>query len=410
MHVRRRRACVVQVRDQVVPDMRAFLRGEVVLAPRPCAELLCPLTGSRIALEPEDLRLLGELAGEEWTSAAALEREGKASAPQLQRLLAADALVSDQPDHASLRASEERLRRTGWHELAAVYNAHTRWSGVSGTESTREHTTSAEAERLVEHIAEYGEPPSHFVQRPDAVGNVPLDLPEEDELLRTLRQRRTIRAFRTGDWLPRRQLEYVLHGTFGVHGMRALPRGIVALKRTSPSGGGLHPIEAYVICVRVEGVPVGLYHYRTDDHSLDLLQPLDDAQAREMVTLFTAGQAYFSEAHAVAVHVARFDRHFWKYIDHAKAFKAVLMDSAHLSQTLYMLATRAGLGAYVTAAINDADIATALELDPLTQAAVAINGFGITDPTRRELLFDHEPFVPERLRARIGADRDHGGS
>ena len=57
------------------------------------------------------------------------------------------------------------------------------------------------------------------------------------------------------------------------------------------------------------------------------------------------------------IHVARFDRNFWKYAQHRKAYKAVLMDSAHLSQTFYLTAAHLGLGAFYTAAINDADIA-----------------------------------------------------
>ena len=71
------------------------------------------------------------------------------------------------------------------------------------------------------------------------------------------RRARSIATRRDG----RRALD-VLHHVFGCHGHVPVLDGIVALKRTSPSGGGLHPVEAYPLVLRVEGVEPGLYHYR----------------------------------------------------------------------------------------------------------------------------------------------------
>ena len=94
------------------------------------------------------------------------------------------------------------------------------------------------------------------------------------------------------------------------------------------------------------------------------------------------------------IHVARFDRTFWKYAQHRKAYKAVLMDSAHLSQTFYLTAAHLGLGAFYTAAINDADIARRLRLKPVREAAIAINGVGLADSGRDELHFVTDPYRP----------------
>jgi len=101
------------------------------------------------------------------------------------------------------------------------------------------------------------------------------------------------------------------------------------------------------------------------------------------------------------VHVARFDRNHWKYRQHAKAYKAVLMDSAHLSQTLYLTATHLGLGAFYTAAINDGDIGDRLGLDPLSQAAVAISGFGIRATRTDSLNFDAQAHDPVAARGDV---------
>ena len=74
---------------------------------------------------------------------------------------------------------------------------------------------------------------------------------------------------------------------------------------------------------------------------------------------------------------ARFERAFWKYRNHQKALAAVLMDAAHLSQTLYLVCTELGLGAFVTAAVNNADIDEHLGLDGYGDGTVAVCGFGI---------------------------------
>ncbi|HRQ66266.1 MAG TPA: putative peptide maturation dehydrogenase [Xanthomonadaceae bacterium] len=299
-------------------------------------------------------------------------------------------------------ADETRLHALGWHELAAVYHRHTRWSDASGDEATREHTAAAEARRLDEHVARQGPLPPHFVRHNGPL--LPLEMPSAGALDTVLRRRETVRRFRVDRVLPRAEFERVLHGSFGVIGLRDLGGGMAAIKRTSPSGGGLTAIEPYVMALRVEGVPSGLYHYRADVHALTLLEALDEAEARQRLGRYCAGQDYFGDSHAAILHLARFDRHFWKYIRHGKAYKAVLMDSAHLSQTLYMLATEAGLGAWYTAIVNDIDIAADLCFDPLEADVVAINGFGIADTERRDLSFHHAAHDPLRVRQRLASE------
>jgi hypothetical protein len=62
--------------------------------------------------------------------------------------------------------------------------------------------------------------------------------------------------------------------------------------------------------------------------------------------------------------------------NHAKAYRAIALEAGHLSQTLYLSATDAGLGAYITCAINEVPLEQAFDLDPITSGALAICGFG----------------------------------
>ena len=64
---------------------------------------------------------------------------------------------------------------------------------------------------------------------------------------------------------------------------------------------------------------------------------------------------------------------------------AILLEAGHLSQTFYLLCTQLGLGPYITAAIDDAELERALELDPLFEAPLAVCGCGRAPAQRSPL-------------------------
>ena len=164
--------------------------------------------------------------------------------------------------------------------------------------------------------------------------------------------------------------------------------------RTSPSAGGFHPIDAYPVVTAVEGLEPGVYRYDAAGHALALLTPLGADDARALSTRFVCGQTYFGDAQVVILLAARFDRAFWKYRDHAKALAALLMDAGHLSQTLYLVAAELGLGAFVTAAVNNADADRQLGIDGVGEGVLAACGIG--RPADEQSPFDpvFEAFVP----------------
>ncbi|HRQ66265.1 MAG TPA: hypothetical protein PKZ76_15620 [Xanthomonadaceae bacterium] len=99
MHIRRRRACFVQVRDEPRPDLPALLRGAVEMRTKPAAELLCPLGGGRIALHATELGILGALPGDRWlTLAEALTMSG-ATEPELLTMVEKTARRPRSPSH-----------------------------------------------------------------------------------------------------------------------------------------------------------------------------------------------------------------------------------------------------------------------------------------------------------------------
>lgn len=385
MRVRRRKACVVQVVDRYEPDFAALLAGSMVWREATAAELICPFSSQPIAVPLDALPLLGRLSASEWA---------EIPAEQVSTLVDARILIAE---GSELDAADERLDRLGWHPFAAAYHAATRWSGVVGDETRREHSDEAHRARLTAAVEKHGSVPPHFSRRDDAIDRVELPLPPfDDSFAQVLKARRTTRHYDMRATLKLDDFNRVLFGTYGAHGVKELATGVVAVKRTSASGGSLHPIDAYPLVIRVDGLSPGLYHYDAGAHALNLLRAMDEDEARRFATDASIGQAYFAESHACVFQVARFDRNSWKYRRHAKAYKAVLLDAGHLSQTFYLLAAERGLGAFYTAAINDADIAATLKLDALASGVIGMHGVGIVDPTRDTLHFRPEPYIPSR--------------
>lgn len=393
--LRRRRYLLLRVADGPALDVGAFFRGEIRVQDETRCTLLCPIRGESIVLSAAELALVMTMPADRWLTASELDAIPAESKVQLIDLARRGVVMCDPPppEWADLARGEELLQLAHWYDLAAVLQAHSQWRGVDERKADAEPPQDTPA-AVLELRRHHGEPPPHFVRREDVTRDIPLRRPVmSGPFFTALLARRTTRAFLTHEPLPISMLELMLYAVFGTHGIKHF-EGFSAIKRTSPSGGALHPIEAYVLALNVQDLPAGLYHYETGRHALAQLEAMAPASARSLACDFTAGQTYFADAHALVVHVARFDRMFWKYAQHPKAFKAVLMDSAHLSQTFYLTAAHLGLGAFFTAAINDADIARRLRLPPLRQAAIGINGVGLPDGMRDEMHFVPDPYDP----------------
>ena len=189
-------------------------------------------------------------------------------------------------------------------------------------------------------------------------------------------------------------LSVLLRYAFGCQGYADLGDGLVALKKTSPSGSGLHPSEVYPLVANVEGLAPGLYHYSVARHVLEPVQLLPREEVRQLAYEFTSGQPYACSALCLFVLTARFYRTFWKHPRHERAYAVLLMDAAHLSQTLYLVCADLGLGAFVTAAINGVNIEERLGVEGLTEGALAICGCGVAAGVPSSLEPDVLPYVP----------------
>src|SRR3546814_17872499 len=72
---------------------------------------------------------------------------------------------------------------------------------------------------------------------------------------------------------PLAAVSQLMARVFGARGIGHTLPGFDVYKRTSPSGGALHPTECWLIVQRVEGIAPGLYRYRLDGHEPETALP-----------------------------------------------------------------------------------------------------------------------------------------
>lgn len=373
MRVRRCAVLWLEPRETARFELESLLAGGtgVVSAMQWLAH--APHLSEPLAVAADDVALLGSLSPSDWVEAAPLrDRHG---AGRVRALLRAGLLIGRGKAWATQRESDQRFRDQYWHGLAAQWHANSRWQGLDAArEVAEEGMDTAEGLR-----GRYGAPPPELHVAAEPAQRLPLPAPEATALDELLDRRSTCRNFDAGAFLPQETFATMLARVFGVRGRVHAANDFDVLKKTSPSGGALHPTEAYLIVQRVDGVAPGLYHYHAGEHALEPLPGPDDLSA--FARLAVAGQYWFADAPVLVVLAPRFARNFWKYRNHAKAYRTVILDVGHLSQTLYLSATELGLGAFITAAINEVDIEQAFGLTGYVDGPLAVCGFGMRGDT-----------------------------
>lgn len=368
MQIRRCSVLYLEPREEAVFDLVSLLEGGDGLRREQRWFALAAHLGEEIEVDPSQCGLLGLLSPNRWIDAGTLPEPQSHALPAL---LDAGLVIADGDAHAPHRLRDETIRTAYWHPLAATLHAFTRWSDVDTVQNMRDSgTETALGMREV-----LGPPPTEGAVRSDAAQRLPLARVAAGSFDALLAKRVTCRNFDPARKLPQTLFAQLIERVFAVQRQVRISGDTVFVKKNSPSGGGLHPMEAYLVVQHVEGIAPGLYHYHAGEHALE---PLDapDMPLREFVMQAVAQQHWFADAHVLVMLAPRFDRTFWKYRHHAKGYRVVAMEAGHLSQTLYLAATDAGLGAFITGAINERQLERAFGLDHLTSGVLAVCGFG----------------------------------
>jgi putative peptide maturation dehydrogenase len=373
---------LVQRRDTPEFSLENLLEGGAGVLVHSQWVVLAPHLDEEVPVELADLAVLEAVSQSE-----AIDREAlvaRFDPVRVDALVQAGLLLSDAQAHAAKRERDARLRETSWWPPAAVVQSFGRWQDVDVAAMEQQHGRR----RVSSMIEQHGLPPPESSAFGSPERRVPLPAPVCTAFDELLHKRSTCRNFDPQASIALGELASVLHRVFGAQASEELEPGAIMLKKNSPSGGGLHPIEAFVFAQRVDGLAPGLYHYHCIDHVLEpLAGPVQDelaASAHELV----AGQDWFANAPVMLLMAARFQRNYWKYRNHPKAWKVIQLDAGHLSQNLYLSATELGYGAFVTGAINDGCAERLFGLDGISTGAVAVFGFGTRAAQTPNVEFD----------------------
>ncbi|KQV18268.1 hypothetical protein ASC97_29875 [Rhizobium sp. Root1203] len=358
------------------------------------------LTNVLINFDTEKLMAFAELSSIEWISVYGLLRSGIGEKTISQLVEKGFAYFDDVSEWSVfLRSKEELITNTGWKSSSYMCHVANMWQDMSQSlgdygrlDAFDEFLPNEKDPRSI--LPALCPAPPALYRREDALSRVQLKSETtQGHLTNLLRKRRSRRWF-TDESLKRKHLSELLENAFGWLATRKPMPTLTVVRKSSPSGGCLHPTECYVLVMNVEGISPGYYHYNVAEHSLDLLRGLTCEEAVKDAQEIASGQYYFRSAAICLILATRFDRLFWKYSDHAKAYAASWADIGHISQTLYLLTTDMGIGMTFTAAISDANANVALGLDGVSQGSMAAIACGNVHPElRRNLEMTFTPRV-----------------
>ncbi|MFH1552924.1 MAG: SagB/ThcOx family dehydrogenase [Candidatus Omnitrophota bacterium] len=227
--------------------------------------------------------------------------------------------------------------------------------------------TKYRRDRMLRGIPDREDRPPLYKEYP-ASRKIELSHPESlkplslDEILK---KRRSIRDFSTNP-ISKEELSYLLWASTGI-ARREDGYGF----RTSPSAGGLYPIETYMVLNNVESIAKGIYHYSVQDHAVEELRAGD---LGEDVARAALEQKMCAEAAVVFIWTAIFRRSEWKYGQ--RAFRYVYLDAGHIAANLALAAVYLGLGSCQIAALFDDEINRLVDVDGTDESVVYMSAVG----------------------------------
>lgn len=267
----------------------------------------------------------------------------------------------------------------GWDVLAEIYHIGTRDIATNLGELDPQQW-SKEYLEYCQGISQ--EAPEFHTKREGEKLKLPnpdLELLKNQNFLEVVKARKTCRSFNGGP-VSLEYLATLLYVSLGpLHDkwqdLEDNDLMVLGVRKAFPSGGGIHPEEAYVVIFNVEGIKPGVYHYDAEQHSLTVIKT---GEFEKEVIELLLGQ-FFAKGLAFGIFLtSRFDKIWWKY-PHSRAYRVALLDIGHASQTILLTATALGLQTWLTGAFYDSKVEEFLEIKTSNEASIFFVGVGHGD-------------------------------
>lgn len=175
--------------------------------------------------------------------------------------------------------------------------------------------------------------------------------PPRSELESLIAARRSIRHY-SGESMTQEELASLLFFSYGITDNRRNFRAVA-------SGGGLYPLEIYVVAMNVEGLERGIYHYNIEHNCLDVVSRGDRlAEIKECIWFEDID---VDDATALFIVTAIFERSTLKYQD--RGYRMILMEAGEVAQNLTLVANSHNLGVCLLGGFHDNIVSRILEID-----------------------------------------------
>ncbi|MCT4672843.1 MAG: SagB family peptide dehydrogenase [Prolixibacteraceae bacterium] len=188
------------------------------------------------------------------------------------------------------------------------------------------------------------------------------DTVPQKELVATLNQRRSVRNYNPTYKISLSEITTLLYQSYGVNNSQELynvGREAHMGLRNVPSGGGLFPLEMYVV-IQNSHIPSGLYHYRTD---LNELECLKEGDFKDTLAGIIQAEPYVQirDASMVMLVTGVVERSIIKYGD--RGYRFMLQESGEVAQTVSLLGEALDLGSCILGGYLDDKVNEFLDVD-----------------------------------------------
>ena len=162
----------------------------------------------------------------------------------------------------------------------------------------------------------------------------------------------------------------ILHWAAGITKKIDYPWGPM-LFRAAACTGALYHIELYLVCGDLPGLEAGVYHYAPHDSALRLLRRGD---YRGILVDASGNAPSVADAPAIVVFTDVFWRNACKY--QAREYRHAFWDCGTILANALAMSSALEMPAQVVAGFVDSSVNLLLDLDPLSEAAVALVSLG----------------------------------
>ena len=190
------------------------------------------------------------------------------------------------------------------------------------------------------------------------------------ELGETLMERRSKRLF-TGDPVSLFYLASILRGACGITAKAVVPlrqgKDVDLYFRSAPSGGGLYPVDVYLVSLSVEGLEQGIYQYNPKADCLVLHQEINH---EKLIQTFAISEDLISikKSGFIVLLVGRSWKTMRKY--GPRGLRLLFLEAGAISQNIHLSVTALGLGSVDCSGFYDDDLNGLLGFDGVNEAVI----------------------------------------